>query len=470
MSTTLQETPAPSDHGKNNYREILDLHLDHYAGHRLPFVCTQASGVRQIFRPIEDTGTPEEDIEVIDASGGYASACLGAGHPAMVEGLQKSLSKVGYVTDEVTSIERLEFLREYFGPEGAWTNHFPYGEYHVSGRNSGSEGMELALRIVFESLYDSKRLRKRPGKEARRRLLVFEGAWHGWTSGTLSLLNRRHFTKGLPLIGAEATEDLVIDFIPFGYPEILRDYFSAHGSELAAVIVEPIQGDAGIFPAPDGYLRDLVHQAKACGALVVADEILTFAKSGHFFAMRDEEGPIQTDVTVIGKNIGMGVVSTSLVIARQSLNLRSCVAVATSDMRPFTCAIMRTGLDYIRKEGLLERSAQIGEELRANLRKHLLEPYPKLFKEVRGLGYINGIETSEHLAPHIGTLRKCMIESGVYVEVMAGAGRRSRQLPYIFPTLRFAPPLIADRDDCEAIVQRAAEGVARFHQNFLADS
>lgn len=442
-------------------RAGMALQMDHYGGGRLPFACLQARGLIQHMVPLEG---PEAGrvLEVMDASGGYASACLGAGHPRMQQALRDGLEQAGYVTDELGSLERVRLLEELFGPGGRWADRFPGDQYHASGRNSGSEGLELALRLVLESGFDRRRLSPKAGREQRRTILAFEGAWHGWTGGLLSLLNRRHYRLGLPQPTTEAPYGLEVSFLPFAEPEILERFFSEHGRKLSAVFVEPIQGDAGILVPPPGYLRRLAALCKEHEVLLVADEVLTFAKTGRFFGMTDEQGPIPTDITVIGKSLGMGVVSTSMVIARRELSVRSSGAVSTSDLRPLTSAVLRSGLQFLVEEGLVDRTAPLGEELRNRLRRDVVEVFPKLFREVRGLGYMNGIELTEDSAGGLTKLRNRLIESGVFVEFMAGAGKRSHGLRYLFPAMRIAPPLIAGEADVRELVERIQRGVRKF--------
>ena len=439
------------------------LQMDHYGGSRLPFACLSASGLVQQMAALEG---PEAGrvFEVLDTSGGYASACLGAGHPAVQRALGAALERCGYVTDEVGSQERGELLHFLFGAGGLWADRFPGDAYHVSGRNSGSEGMELALRLVLEHGFDRRRLAPRPTHEERRTLLAFEGAWHGWTGGVLSLLNRRHFRVGLPQYALEGTAGLRVVFLPFGESASLERFFADEGRRVAGVIVEPIQGDAGILVPPRGYLRRLAALCREHGALLVADEVLTFAKAGGFFAMADEEGPIPTDVTVIGKSLGMGVLSTSLVIARRELSVRPSGAVATSDLRPLTCAVLRAGLAHIVQEGLLPRSATLGEELRGRLERDVVAAFPESFREARGAGFIHGLELTERAAENLPRLRARLIEAGVYVEFMAGAGRRSHGLRYLFPAMRIAPPLVAGEAEVREIVERIRRGVRAFQE------
>ncbi|WP_432994424.1 aminotransferase class III-fold pyridoxal phosphate-dependent enzyme [Dactylosporangium sp. CA-233914] len=448
------------EHDLDVLRRGRDLHLDHYGGGRLPFAAIGATGLVHQFVELDgpDRGRV---LDVLDASGGYASACLGAASEVSERALVRAVRTGGHATDELASLERSRLLVTLFGPDGLWAGHFPAGEYHVSGRNSGSEGMELALRLVLEARVDHRRLRPSARLGGRDRILAFEGAWHGWTGGLVPLLNRRHYRFGLPGPEPEGAYGLRIDHISFGDADAVSTYLAAHGEQLAAVIVEPVQGDAGIQVPPRGYLRGLARAVRRAGALLVADEVLTFAKTGGFFAMADDEGPIPTDITVIGKSLGMGALSTAMVIARRELALRPTGAVSTSDLRPLTCAVIGDGLRHIVAEGLLEQSRATGRALHDLLRRELVEAFPGLYREARGIGLLQGVELTEAAAARLPQLRSALIRSGVYVEFMAGAGRRSNGERYVHPTLRVAPPLTAGPKDAERIVERIAAGSAR---------
>ncbi|GGQ65165.1 aminotransferase class III-fold pyridoxal phosphate-dependent enzyme [Couchioplanes azureus] len=439
-----------------------DLHMNHYGGRRLPYAVLSGRGVHQRLAVVDgpDAGRV---LDVMDASGGYASACLGAGHPRIGEALRRGVEEAGYATDEVGSLERARLLTELFGDDGRWSARFPGGEYHVSSRNSGSEGMELALRLMLEARFDSRTLRPAAGRAERDVILAFEGAWHGWTSGLVPLLNRRHYRVGLPVPDVAKPYGVRVEHLPFGDAEVLRDYFAEHGHRVLGVVVEPVQGDAGILVPADGYLRELARLCTEHGALLTADEILTFAKSGDYFAMTDSLGPVPTDITVIGKSIGMGAVSASLVIARRALAVRSSGAVATSDLRPLTCAVMREGLAVMNDDKLLAHSAGIGRRLADGLHG-LVAEFPELYREARGLAVMQGLELTEPAARRLTDLREAVIRSGVYVEFMAGAGRRTRGLRYVFPTMRIAPPLIITEIEASELLQRLAEGSRRFRE------
>ncbi|MFJ2111979.1 MULTISPECIES: aminotransferase class III-fold pyridoxal phosphate-dependent enzyme [unclassified Streptomyces] len=437
------------------------MHYNHYGRPPLPFACLGARGIA-----LEAVGLAGprrgETFTLFDASGGYGSACLGAGHDSVRRSLRRAVADTGYVTDEIASRERAALLDHLFGAQGLWQDHFPADAYHVAGRNSGSEGLELALRLILESRFDPRRLRHRPGREKRDTILAFEGAWHGWTHGLLPFLNRRHYRVGLPGPAAEQDYGLRVDHIPFGDPGALEEYFAANSERLLAVFVEPVQGDAGILLPPPGYLRSLSGMCADNATWLVADEVLTFAKTGRWFGMRDADGPVPTDITVIGKSLGMGALSTSMVIARRELRARATGTISTSDLRPLTCAVMHDGIDHLVRAGLLEHSARLGVRLTGTLRSELVRRFPDAYTHSRGLGVMHGVELSGTAAARLDSLRTHLLTAGVYVEFMAGAGKRSRGLRYVYPTMRIAPPLITTEAEADEIVERLGEGTRRF--------
>ncbi|KUL65072.1 aminotransferase class III-fold pyridoxal phosphate-dependent enzyme [Streptomyces antimycoticus] len=435
------------------------MHMDQY-GTRLPFGSLGAKGLTHRF--VELSGADRgRELNVLDASGGYASACLGAGSPVVGAALSRAVEEAGYVTDEIHSWERSKLLELLFRGDGLWAEQFPADEYHVAGRNSGSEGMEMALRLALESRFDHRRLQPAEGRGHRDIVLAFEGAWHGWTGGLLPLLNKRHYRIGLPSVAPEPY-GFTVRHIPFGQFDAAREFFARHGDRVLAVVIEPVQGDAGIIVPPAGYLREVARLCTDSGALLVADEVLTFAKTGQFFGMADENGPIPTDVSVVGKSLGMGALSTSMVIARRNLTVRATGAISTSDLRPLTCAVIRAGLEHIQAEGMLEKSRGLGEHVAKRLDEELVTAFPELYTESRGSGVMHGVELTQRVADRLGEFRETMIRSGVFVEFMGGAGRRSGGLRYVFPTMRVAPPIVSTLADADAIVERLAAGSRSF--------
>ena len=437
----------------------LQIHLDHYAGKRLPYACVSASGLYQRFVRLEGPDAGSE-LLVMDASGGYASACLGAGHPEICKAAIHSLENDGYVTDEIASKVRSDLLISLFEKGGYWYDQFPSSKYHVCGRNSGSEGIELAMRLALETRWDARRMCWYNDRRQRRLILAFEGAWHGWTSAGVSLLNRTYFRRGLVNDLAGDPDGAQVVFLPFGEVAILEEFFKNNKDNVLAVLVEPIQGDAGIVVPPKGFLGRVAELCRIHEALLIADEVLTFAKTGGFFALHDDV-PVPSDITVIGKSLGFGVGPISMVIAKRELTIRPIGGVATCDLRPFACAVVKAGIDCLVGHGLLERSRILGKRLAEQL-SSIVGMFPRVFSHARGQGYLHGLELKKEAAPFARDLRLSILEHGALVEIMSGAGIRSHGLPYSFPAIRVAPPLIADDDDINTISNSIRAGVQAF--------
>ena len=455
MLQSLSESQSHLDLAKRALR----IHVDHYGGKRLPYVCVSAAGLSQQFVRLEGPNAGTE-LQVTDASGGYASACLGAGHPEISRAAVHSIENDGYVTDEIASKVRSDLLVSLFESGGHWYDRFPTSKYHVSGRSSGSEGVEFALRLALETRWDARRMCWHNDRRQRRLILAFEGAWHGWTSAGVSLLNRLYFRQGLVDARSEDPSSVHVVFLPFGELAILEEFFKSNKESVLAVLVEPIQGDAGIVVPPMGYLRRVADLCRMHESLLIADEVLTFAKTGDFFALHDDV-PVTSDITVIGKSLGFGVCPISMVIARRELTIRPIGGVATCDLRPFACAVVKAGIDCLVRRGLLERSrilgARLGEQLSA-----LVAAFPRVFSHARGQGYLHGLELTREAAPFARDLRISILEHGTLVEIMSGAGLRSHSLPYSFPAIRVAPPLIADDNDINKIIRSMWAGVQAF--------
>jgi acetylornithine/succinyldiaminopimelate/putrescine aminotransferase len=441
------------------YERAQNLHLDQYGGDRLPYTCVKANGNRQDF--ICHAGANRgSTVETIDVTGGYGTACLGAKHPVVSKALRESFERFDFVSDQLGSHSRAEFLEQILGQEGIFTEHFSANDYHVSGRSSGSEGMELALRLVLEHMFDFSRQRPKKGWENRRRILAFEGGWHGWTAGVLELIDRRFYRSGLPSLSGNSKHPIVVDFIPFGDFEALASYFQLHSDNLGAVFIEPIQDDAGVVVPPDGYLRSVQQLCQSAGCLLVADEVLTFAKSESFFAMRDDDGPIPTDITVVGKSVGMGVMPFSLVLARKELATRTTGALCTYDLRAIACGAISRGLAYIQSEQLVQAGSEFSSELRSRLQADIVTKFPTIFTDLRGRGSMTGIELEAQAVPSLSLLRKSLFEAGVWVEFMSGVNKSNGHR--IQPTVQIIPPLITPASDGSEIVKRIVSGCQSF--------
>jgi acetylornithine/N-succinyldiaminopimelate aminotransferase len=425
------------------------LHMDQYGGGRLPFAVLRGEGVRRWLMELEGEAAGTV-FEALDAAGSYSSMPFGERAGWMEKAAFDFFRSGGGVNDEMLSPERGRLLDALFAEGGPLRECFDPAAHWVAGRSSGSEGVELAVKLVADSCFDFRRLRPRG---PAFRIVSFNGAWHGWFSSLVRFMDRRYYKVGLP----EPAENSILSplFLEFGDFASLEEAFERHPGEIAAVLVEPVQGDAGILFPPEGFLRRIRELCDACGALMVADEVMTFAKTGNWLACRDSRGPIAPDIVVIGKYLGMGLVPVSMVVARRDIVPGPFRHVCTNDLRPFVCAVVRAGIEEIVRRGLIESSRQEGERFLAGLRR-CAESCPGVFAAVRGHGCLFGLELAPTLAGKVPEVRKTLARSGLLVEVMAGRTR-----PYTAPTLRLSLALDLPAAERGLILERLSQAMPR---------
>jgi acetylornithine/N-succinyldiaminopimelate aminotransferase len=271
--------------------------------------------------------------------------------------------------------------------------------------NSGAEAIETAMKWA-----------RRIGKAAgRTEIVAFEGSFHGRTMGALSITANRHYREPFePLLPG-------VRFVPFGDLDALR---AAVGPQTAAVIIEPIQGESGVRPASDDYLRGIAEVTRAAGALVVFDEIQTgLGRTGKLFAY--QYANVQPDILTLAKPLGGGL-PLGAVLLRQDLCDRIVVGDhgSTFGGNPVAAAASLAVLESLTAPGFVESVAAKGELLRAGLTK--LARRHKQIAEVRGRGLMVGVELKGPAAPVVAGLR----ERGF---LATRAGER---------VLRMLPPLI----------------------------
>lgn len=272
--------------------------------------------------------------------------------------------------------------------------------------NSGTEAVEAAIKFA-----------RRLGRtEGRTELLAFEGSFHGRTLGALSLTWKAGYR--------EPFEPLVPDvhFCPWGDLEAAAERI---GPRTAAVVVEPIQGEGGVRPAPDGFLSGLAELCRTRGALLVADEIQCgLGRTGRLFA--HQHHGFTPDMLTLAKPLGGGL-PLGAVLLREDLAGRVSVGDhgSTFGGNPVACAAALAVLDRLTSAGFLESVERKGAALARGLRK-VARLHPGMVAEVRGLGLMLGVELRTPAAPVLEGLR----ERGV---LATRAGDR---------VLRLLPPLV----------------------------
>jgi len=381
-----------------------------------------AEAIMDTFGPPQRVLVRGEGCYVWDADGkryldllaGIAVNALGHAHPTLTAAISAQLGTLGHVSNffgsptQIALAERLISLAQ--APEGS----------RVFFANSGTEANEAAFKMA-----------RRTG---RSRVLALEGSFHGRTMGALALTHKPAYRAPFePLPGG-------VEFVPFGDIDALE---AALDDDVAALFVEPIQGESGIRPLPPGYLARARELTTAHGALLVLDEVQTgMGRTGAWLAHQHPHlgGGIRPDVVTLAKGLGGGFPMGALVAyGEQAAGLLGRGQHgSTFGGNPVAAAAALTTIGVIERDGLLAHATEIGGQLKAQI---AATDHP-LVSGVRGLGLLLAIELNEPVA---AALAARALDAGFIVN------------PVRPTTLRLAPPLILTRE-------QAADFVA-----FLAD-
>ncbi|ASA25447.1 aspartate aminotransferase family protein [Paenibacillus donghaensis] len=303
--------------------------------------------------------------------------------------------------------------------------------------NSGSEANEGALLLA----------RMHTG---RKGFIALESGLHGRTNLTMSV-------TGLPMWRTDKYLDKDVVFIPRPYQEdlsleeaaslsleSLERVLEEKGHTIAAMIVEPIQGNGGmIMPAPD-YFRQVKVLLERYGVLLIADEIQTgFGRTGRMFAM--EHYGVTADIVSMAKALGNGVPVAAFATTDEIALSLNRPSASTFGGNPVSAATALAVLDYIRDQQLPERAAQLGERLKAGLLE-LQQRYPAVISHVRGTGLMLGAELSGASADQAAQLTDRVLEAMKDHGYLIGKNGIGRNV------LAFQPPLIITEADIDGML------------------
>ena len=270
--------------------------------------------------------------------------------------------------------------------------------------NTGAEAVETAVKIARKWGYQKKGI-----ADGKAIVLTCEGNFHGRTIGIVSMSTdpdcRRQFGPFLPQVGPICPQTQRT--LRYNNVQDLEDALNAHGKDVAAFLVEPIQGEAGIFVPDEGYLTKCFELCKKHNVLFIADEIQTgLARTGRMLAVDHEN--LKPDMVILGKALSGGVYPVSVVLS--SRDIMMCIQPgehgSTYGGNPLGCAVAVAALKVLKEERLAEKADKLGEMFRAGLRK-IKSP---LIQTVRGKGLLNAVvideSKSDKTAWHICLLLK----------------------------------------------------------------
>ncbi|UEH10053.1 aspartate aminotransferase family protein [Pseudomonas sp. HN8-3] len=355
----------------------------------------------------------QQGREYLDAVAGVAVTNVGHSHPRLVAAISEQAGLLLH-TSNLYSIDwqqRLgQRLAQLSGLDRAFFN------------NSGAEANETALKLA--RLHGWKKGIEQP------LVVVMENAFHGRTLGTMAASDGPSVRLGF--------QRLPGDFIKVGFGDMqaLEVITAQFGTRIAAVLLEPIQGESGVVVAPAGYLKALRDHCTRHGWLMMLDEIQTgIGRTGAWFAFQHEG--IVPDVMTLAKGLGNGVpIGACLARAAVAELFTPGSHGSTFGGNPLACRVGCTVLDIIHEQGLLQNAAHQGEHLLARLRMEL-DGHPHV-RAIRGKGLMIGIELA---SPYRDLAQRAAQEHGLLINVTRGK------------IIRLLPPLTLHSKEVEMIVR-----------------
>lgn len=384
----------------------------------------------QNYKPLPVVVTRAEGAWMWDADGrryldmmaAYSAVNTGHGHPRILAALTTQAAKVAVISRAFHSDKLgpfLERLCRLTGLDGACP------------MNTGAEAVETAIKAARRWASRVKGVAK-----DKAEILVAEGNFHGRTTTIVGFSSEEAYRDGFgPFAGG-------FRLVPFGDADAME---AAITPDTAAILVEPIQGEAGIIVPPDGYLKRLREVCDRHNVLLILDEIQSgLGRTGHWFAHQHDG--IRPDGLCLGKALGGGVMPVSAFVARRDIidMFGPGSHGSTFGGSPLAAAVGLAALDTIADERLVERSAELGAHMLSRLRA-INSP---AITEVRGRGLWVGVD----IDPAVASARQVC-------ELLMEQGVLSKETHDT--TIRFAPPLVIDRADLDWALDRFAETLAR---------
>ncbi|CAG8507687.1 13081_t:CDS:2 [Ambispora leptoticha] len=389
---------AQSNGIQDNLTSQALIGLEHEYGahnyHPLPVVFAKGQGAH-VWDP--------EGNKYMDFLSAYSAVNQGHCHPKIVKALCDQAQTLTlssrafyndvfgkyakYVTENdgrLSSPNLQNDLRRFLG-------YFPkyFGYEMVLPMNTGVEAVETGIKLARKWGYEKK------GIEANKAIvLAATNNFHGRTIGVISMSSdpsaRDGFGPYLPNVGPVCPK--TGDVVRHNNLKDLENALNAHGPNVAAFLVEPIQGEAGIYVPEDGYLKACYDLCKKHNVLFIADEIQTgLARTGKMICCEHEN--VRPDILLLGKALSGGVYPVSAVLADKEIML--CIKPgehgSTYGGNPLGSAVAIAALEVIKEENLVEKAAILGEKFRAALRK-IDSPF---IQTVRGRGLLNAIVIDE---------------------------------------------------------------------------
>jgi ornithine--oxo-acid transaminase len=384
--------------------------------HPLPVVLSRGDGVN-----VWDV----EGKIYYDFLSAYSAVNQGHCHPRIVDALVDqartlTLTSRAFYNDSLGIYEK--FMSEYFGYD------------KMLPMNTGAEGVETALKICRKWAYEKKGL-----PEDQAKIIVCENNFHGRTITIVSMSTDPDARGGFG--------PFTPGFITIPYNDIAALENALEDSNVAGFLVEPIQGEAGVFVPDEGYLKKAYELCKARNVLFIADEVQTgIARTGKLLCCDHEQ--VRPDMLVLGKALSGGVYPISAVLADDDIML--CIKPgqhgSTFGGNPVAAKVAITALEVIRDENLAENAEQLGQIFRSELQKIQSD----MIEIVRGKGLLNAVVIKPKNGKTAWDVCVKMKENGLLAK------------PTHDHIIRFAPPLVINQEQLYEAIQIIKESILSF--------
>lgn len=332
-------------------------------------------------RGLDTTLWDKDGVEYTDLYGGHAVISIGHCHPHYVKMLQDQLTKLGFYSNAVQNSLQRELASRLGKASG-------YDDYSLFLCNSGAEANENAMKLASFAT-------------GRARVLAFRKAFHGRTSGAVAATDN-------PKLRAPFNSTGNITFVPLGDIQAVEHELASR--EYAAVIIEGIQGVAGIYEPGDEFLRGLRSLCDKYGTKLILDEIQSgYGRSGMFFA--HQKSGVRADIITTAKGMANGLPIGGVLIS-PDIKAEYGMLGTTFGGNHLACTAALAVLDVIENEHLIENAAKVGERFKAALAGD------KALKEYRGRGLMIGLELKDE---YIGLRDRLLFEKHFFTGA-AGAG------------------------------------------------
>lgn len=354
----------------------------------------------------------DQDTEYMDLYGGHAVISIGHTHPHWVNRIESQLHQIAFYSNSI-KIPQQEHLAELLGKVSG------KNDFALFLCNSGAEANENALKLAsFHT--------------GRKKIVAFKKAFHGRTSLAVAATDN-------PSIVAPVNQTDNIDFLPFNDTEALVNHFGTHGNEVAAVIIEGIQGVGGINVADDAFLQAIRKQCDHYGAVYIADSVQCgYGRSGQFFS-HDFAG-VDADIYTMAKGMGNGFPIGGIIVSPK-IPAKHFMLGTTFGGNHLACAAALAVLEVMEQERLMENSASVGQFLMQEL-----QAIPEI-GSVRGRGLMIGFDVPENLK----NLKKSLLND---YKIFTGEAKPN--------VIRLLPSLALTRDDAATFIASLKSAIANY--------